>query len=53
MPAVDLIDFAYGEGYGDNRYWHTPEDTMDKLSADSLETVGRVVLRLLNTEWGW
>jgi glutaminyl-peptide cyclotransferase len=47
MPAVDLIDFEYGEGPGDNRYWHTPKDTMDKLSADSLEKVGRVVLRLL------
>ncbi len=47
MPAVDLIDFQYGEGPGDNRYWHTAEDTMDKLSADSLGLVGRVVLRVL------
>jgi glutaminyl-peptide cyclotransferase len=47
MPAVDLIDFAYGEGYRDNRYWHTAEDTADKLSAESLEITGRVVLRWL------
>jgi glutaminyl-peptide cyclotransferase len=41
LPAVDLIDFDYGP---DNAYWHTERDTMDKLSARSLETVGRVVL---------
>lgn len=47
MPAVDLIDFAYGTGGRDNSYWHTPQDTADKLSAESLEIVGRVVMRLL------
>lgn len=41
VPAVDLIDFDYGPG---NRYWHTPQDTLDKLSPRSLEIVGRVVL---------
>ncbi len=51
MPAVDLIDFQYGEGPDDNRYWHTVEDTMDKLSGESLELVGRVVLRLLATTY--
>ena len=50
LPAVDLIDFEYGIGPGDNRYWHTPDDTLDKLSADSLELVGRVVLRFLRAE---
>lgn len=50
MPAVDLIDFAYGEGYRDNRYWHTAQDTPDKLSAESLQTVGRVVLRMLRED---
>ena len=49
MPAVDLIDFEYGEGPGDNRYWHTAQDTMDKLSAESLQAVGRVVVRMLRT----
>ncbi len=49
VPVADLIDFSYGP---DNAYWHKPQDTMDKLSAQSLETVGSVVLetiRLLNT----
>lgn len=48
MPAVDLIDFAYGTGPGLNDYWHTEEDTIDKLSAESLETVGRVTIRMVN-----
>jgi len=40
IPTIDLIDFDYPP-------WHTPEDTMDKLSADSLRTVGRVVVYYL------
>jgi glutaminyl-peptide cyclotransferase len=36
LPAVDIIDFDYP-------YWHTPEDTLDKISADSLEAVGRTL----------
>ncbi|MDR0994408.1 MAG: M28 family peptidase [Verrucomicrobiota bacterium] len=47
-PAVDLIDFRYGGAPGKNDYWHTPEDTMDKISAESLETVGRVTLRMVD-----
>jgi len=41
VAAVDLIDFDYGPG---NRYWHTVEDTIDRVSAQSLEIVGEVVL---------
>lgn len=48
MPAVDLIDFEYGSRPGLNDYWHTERDTLDKLSPDSLETVGRVVMRTIN-----
>jgi Zn-dependent M28 family amino/carboxypeptidase len=44
VPAVDLIDFDYGPN---NSYWHTPRDTMNKLSADSLEVVGRVLVETL------
>ena len=36
IPAVDIIDFDYP-------YWHTTEDTLDKISPDSLERVGRVL----------
>ncbi|NQU40416.1 MAG: M28 family peptidase [Lentisphaerae bacterium] len=47
MPAIDLIDFEYGSAPGLNDYWHTEADTMDKLSAESLATMARVVLRML------
>lgn len=45
VPAANLIDFDYGLG---NRYWHTREDTPDKLSAESFRIVGRVVLGTLD-----
>jgi Zn-dependent M28 family amino/carboxypeptidase len=40
IPSIDLIDFDYEP-------WHTDEDTMDKLSAQSLEIVGTVVLDVI------
>jgi glutaminyl-peptide cyclotransferase len=36
IPAVDIIDFEYP-------YWHTTSDTVDKVSADSLEAVGATI----------
>jgi glutaminyl-peptide cyclotransferase len=44
VPVADLIDFDYGPN---NAYWHTPQDTMDKLSAQSLQIVGDVVLETI------
>ncbi len=44
VKALDLIDFDYGPN---NSYWHTPEDTMDKLAPRSFEVVGRVVLEAI------
>jgi glutaminyl-peptide cyclotransferase len=41
VPSVDLIDLI------DYPYWHTPEDTLDKLEARSLKVVGDVVLAAL------
>jgi len=41
VPSVDLIDFLYGYN---NVFWHTPQDTVDKLSPKSLEIVGSVML---------
>lgn len=38
--AIDVIDFDYEP-------WHTPDDTADKLSAESLEKVGRVMLNVI------
>lgn len=39
IPAVDIIDFDYD-------YWHTTQDTPDKVSPDSLLAVG-------DTLWHW
>src|SRR5215471_1639450 len=36
IPSVDLIDFDYP-------YWHTADDTLDKVSAHSLKIVGDVI----------
>ena len=44
IPAVDLIDFDYP-------YWHTTQDTLDKVAPESLERVGRVLQVLLEGEW--
>ncbi len=49
MPAINLIDFEFGSAPGRNDYWHTPDDNMDRISAESLGKTGRVVLRMLNT----
>lgn len=35
IPTIDLIDFDFAA-------WHTPQDTIDKLSAESLRAVGAV-----------
>ena len=39
VPAVDLIDFDGFQGY-----WHTPADTLDKISPRSIAIVGHVIL---------
>jgi glutaminyl-peptide cyclotransferase len=41
VPSADIIDFDYGY---DNVFWHTPQDTLDKLSPKSLEIAGVTVL---------
>lgn len=40
VPSLNLIDFEYGQGHD---YWHSPDDTLDKLSARSFATVLHVV----------
>ena len=41
VPSVDVIDL------GDYPYWHTTQDTMDKVSARSLGIVGHVFIASL------
>jgi hypothetical protein len=41
IPVIDLIDFDYPP-------WHTPDDTIDKLSPESLRITGAVVAYYLS-----
>jgi Zn-dependent M28 family amino/carboxypeptidase len=44
VPAVDLIDFTFGPGPSPGAWWHTAEDTIDKVCAESLDAVGEAAL---------
>jgi glutaminyl-peptide cyclotransferase len=44
VRAIDVIDFDYGPH---NSYWHTLQDTPDKLSAKSLKIMGDVAVKLV------
>lgn len=44
IPTIDVIDFDYGP---ENRWHHTPEDTRDKLSGESLAVAAHVATALL------
>ena len=43
VNAVDLIDFNTSK----KTYWHTPEDTIDKLATHSFEVLGAVLTEVL------
>ena len=45
VPCADLIDFDYGYN---NVFWHTPQDTVDKLSPKSLEIAGSTILETVS-----
>ncbi len=47
FPALDLIDFEYGSAVGKHDYWHSPQDTIDKISPDSLYKAGALALAML------
>jgi Zn-dependent M28 family amino/carboxypeptidase len=40
IPAIDLIDFDYPP-------WHTAADTLDEISARSLDAAGEAVLEFV------
>lgn len=46
IRAIDVVDFNYPQG-PKNLYWHTPADTLDKVSARSLQVVGDVGMGLI------
>ncbi len=43
IHAIDVVDFDYGPN---NSYWHTTDDTPDKVSGASLKVVGDVAVAL-------
>lgn len=43
IRAVDVVDFDYPS-------WHTPDDTIDKVDAGSLQIVGDVAMALIRRE---
>jgi glutaminyl-peptide cyclotransferase len=44
VPSADMIDLDYG--YNDV-FHHTPQDTLDKISAKSLEISGKVIMKVI------
>jgi Zn-dependent M28 family amino/carboxypeptidase len=44
VPSIDVIDLDYGP---DNRYHHTAQDTLDKISAHSLTIDGDVFMETI------
>jgi Zn-dependent M28 family amino/carboxypeptidase len=43
VRALDLIDFQ-----SQGSFWHTPQDTMDKLSANSFQILGSLMMKVLD-----
>ena len=44
VSAIDIIDFEYP-------FWHTTHDTLDKVSAESLQNVGLVLIEWLKQNY--
>jgi glutaminyl-peptide cyclotransferase len=44
IPVLDVIDLDYGPN---NSFHHTVQDSLDKVSPESMEKVGKVVLAML------
>jgi Zn-dependent M28 family amino/carboxypeptidase len=44
VPSIDIIDLDYGPN---NSYHHTVQDTLDKVSAHSLQIDGDVFLETI------
>ena len=47
IPAIDLIDFKYGSQPGLHDLWHTSGDTLENITAESLEISGLITLQLV------
>ncbi len=48
IPALEIIDFSYGGSLVQHSLnWHTAQDTLDKVRAESLKAVGDVLYHAL------
>lgn len=47
IPAVDLIDLMFGGGGTPGDFWHTADDTLDKVCVESLDAVGQAAVRAI------
>ncbi len=45
VPSVDIIDW---DGFQNPKYWHSAQDTLDKVSPRSVAIVGHVILETVN-----
>ncbi len=45
-PVLALIDFQFGARSSPGPYWHTERDNLSSVSADSLNTVGKLTVEL-------
>jgi glutaminyl-peptide cyclotransferase len=48
IKALNIMDFKYTAGTTNN-FWHTPHDTIDKISAESMAVSGRLAIRVINS----
>lgn len=47
IPTIDIIDYQDDREKGFNDFWHTTDDTIDKLSKETLKGVGQTVITVV------
>lgn len=50
VPCIDIIQYEPHSGSSFYKHWHTHNDTMEHISRETLEAVGRVVLTVIYNE---
>ena len=50
IPTIDVIHYELESGHGFGSFWHTHEDNMDGISRETLEVVGKTVLKTVYEE---
>lgn len=50
LPTIDIIHQDKNSQTGFFKYWHTMEDTLDKISKETLKAVGQTVLHVIYNE---